>query len=199
MQYQSYQKSNNYITLWAEVPAASGTVTVSLLKDDDSFETLSDSTCSGSGNYTDLFYWSTSGIITQPTSMVEYVYWMEDSYSHISDPVKIVIGGYVDDITDVSSTVSGTDEKVDDIITTISGIDSKVDDLTTTISGIDVRVLLIKKCHTNRLELADGNSNNWILYDDDDSTPLLTFTVTDKNGSSIIQQANIPSKRSKAV
>ncbi len=311
MQYQSYQKSDSYITLWAEVPSASGTVTMKLLKQDDSLETLSNSTCSGSGVLTDLYYWNTSDVTTQPASMTEYVYWMEDVAGRVSEAVKIVIGGYVDDVDDIYLTVSGTDVKVDDlittisgidtavtdigsvvtgsdtkidsvystvsgtevkidelittisgvetkvdgidlvvtdsnnkinviyptvsgidvkadtigadvvsvetkvdevdlvvnsteikvdgIITTISGIDTKVDGIITTISGIDVRVLLIKKCHTNRLELADGYSNNWILYDDDNSTPLLTFSVTDKNGSSIVQQANIPSKRSKAV
>ena len=325
MQYQSYQKSNIYITLWGNILAASGTVDIMLLKDDDILETLIDSTCSGSSILPGLYYWNSENITTQPTEMTEYVYWMEDGISNMSEPVKVVIGGYVDEIRDINTTVSGIDVKADTILSdtggiavgvgdvegktdtiisdttyistvvsgidtksdtilsdtggiaagvggidtksdtilsdtgyistvvsgidtksdtilsdtggiaagvgdvegktdiiiadttyivttvsginveadyissTVSGTDVKVDGLISTVSGIDVRTLLTRKCHTNRLELADGDSGNWVLYDDDDSTVLLTFSVTDKNGSSVIQQANIPSKRTKAV
>lgn len=61
------------------------------------------------------------------------------------------------------------------------------------------RVALIEKIMRNRLELADGNTGNWILYDDDSVTPLLTFNVRDKNGGGIMQQALVPSRRSRGV
>ena len=68
-----------------------------------------------------------------------------------------------------------------------------------TVGDVDIRTTLLKKIQTNRLELADGSTNNWILYDDDNSTPLLTFSVTDKDGSAITQYSATPSRRSKAT
>jgi len=68
-----------------------------------------------------------------------------------------------------------------------------------TVDLVDVKTTLLRKIQTNKLELADGSSNNWILYDDDNTTALLTFSVTDKDGSAIVQPANAPSKRSKGV
>ncbi len=66
-----------------------------------------------------------------------------------------------------------------------------------TVDNVDVRTLLINKIQTNKLELVDGDSGNWILYDDDGTSPLLTFDVTDKDGSLIVQQTHVPSRRSK--
>lgn len=57
---------------------------------------------------------------------------------------------------------------------------------------------LSRKMLTNRLELADGDTDNWILYDDDDS-PLLKFNVRDKLGSGIIQPPLFPARRTKGV
>jgi len=71
--------------------------------------------------------------------------------------------------------------------------------ISSTIDIIDIRTTLIRKIQTNKLELSDGDTGNWILYDDppNDNVALLTFNVTDKNGNLIIQPANIPSRRSK--
>lgn len=69
-------------------------------------------------------------------------------------------------------------------------------------SSIDdthTRVLLLEKIFRNRLELADGDTGNWILYDDDSVTPLLTFNVRDKAGAVIVQQAGVPSRRSRGT
>ena len=66
-----------------------------------------------------------------------------------------------------------------------------------TVDNVDVRTLLIRKIQTNKLELADGDTGNWTLYEDDGTTPLLTFDVTDKDGNLIVQQTHVPSKRSK--
>jgi hypothetical protein len=65
--------------------------------------------------------------------------------------------------------------------------------------NIDCRVLLMKKLFTNKLELNDGDQDNWILYDDDDTTPLFTFDATDKNNNFIRQIIGNASKRSKAI
>lgn len=72
-----------------------------------------------------------------------------------------------------------------------------LNNIQSTVDDVDVRTLLINKIQTNKLELVDGDSGNWILYDDDNSTPLLTFDVTDKDGALIVQQTHVPSRRSK--
>jgi len=72
-------------------------------------------------------------------------------------------------------------------------------EIKSTTTDIDLRTTLIRQIQTNRLELADGDTGNWILYNDADDAALLTFNVTDKNGDLIIQPVNIPSKRSKGV
>lgn len=68
-----------------------------------------------------------------------------------------------------------------------------------TVGTVDSSTTLIRKIQTNRLELLDGGTDNWILYDDDAVTPLLTFSVTDKDDNVIVQYPNVPSKRSSAV
>jgi len=65
--------------------------------------------------------------------------------------------------------------------------------------NIDIRTLLIRKILTNKLELFDGGIDNWILYDDDSSTVLTTWDVTDKDDTDIEQDALTDAKRSKGV
>jgi len=74
-----------------------------------------------------------------------------------------------------------------------------LDSIESTVGLVDIRTTLLRKIQTNRLELFDGNTNNWILYDDDAVTPLLTFSVSDKNDDIIVQCPNSPSKRSGAA
>lgn len=54
-----------------------------------------------------------------------------------------------------------------------------------------------RKILMNRLELRDGSSGNWVLYDDDDSTAMLTFNVTGKNSEAVSIPLNTPAKRSR--
>jgi hypothetical protein len=58
---------------------------------------------------------------------------------------------------------------------------------------------LAQKILRNRLELADGSTNNWVLYDDDNTTVLLTFSVADKVGGIITQPTASPSRRTRGV
>jgi hypothetical protein len=74
-----------------------------------------------------------------------------------------------------------------------------LDTIESTVGVVDVRTTLLRKIQTNRLELFDGDSENWILYDDDAVTELLTFSVSDKNGHLIVQHPQSPSKRSGAI
>jgi len=75
---------------------------------------------------------------------------------------------------------------------------SVLNDIESTVGIVDLRTDLLRKIQTNRLELFDGDTDNWILYDDDGTTPLLTFSVSDKDGNIIVQCPNTPSKRSHA-
>lgn len=65
--------------------------------------------------------------------------------------------------------------------------------------NVELRTLLIKKILTNRLELSDGDTDNWVLYDDDSATPLLTWDVTDKSDGAVAQDEGTESRRSKAT
>ena len=65
--------------------------------------------------------------------------------------------------------------------------------------NINYRILLMKKLGTNKLELDDGSVDNWVLYNDDNSTPLLTFSATDFNDEEVFQRVATASKRSKAT
>lgn len=60
-------------------------------------------------------------------------------------------------------------------------------------------ITLIQKILRNRLELADGSTTNWVLYDDDNTTPLLTWDVSDKTGAAITQPVGAPSRRTRGV
>lgn len=58
---------------------------------------------------------------------------------------------------------------------------------------------LTLKILRNRLELADGATGNWVLFDDDSVTPLLTFSVSDKDGNPILQPVSAPSRRTRGI
>ena len=73
-----------------------------------------------------------------------------------------------------------------------------LDTIESTVGIVDVRTNLLRKIQTNRLELFDGDTDNWTLYDDDGVTPILVFSVQDKDGNLIVQQPNSPSRRSGA-
>ncbi len=55
---------------------------------------------------------------------------------------------------------------------------------------------LIRKLLQNRLELAEGFSNNWVLYDDNGVDILQVWNVTDKAGSAISFGSGVPARRS---
>ena len=74
-----------------------------------------------------------------------------------------------------------------------------VTQIESTVNDIDVRAILIEKIQRNKLKLSDGSSDNWVLYDNDNVTPLLTFSVTDKNGNSILQPTGSPARRTRGV
>lgn len=61
------------------------------------------------------------------------------------------------------------------------------------------RTALIEKILRNRLELEEGGTNNWVLYDDDSVTPLLRWSVTDKNGDDIRIKAFTPARRTRGT
>jgi hypothetical protein len=134
----------------------------------------------------------------------------------VSDGSLVITGGAMIEKGDGSYAYDfvGYDDTKDYVVrsdsVTLSGTDrysygstgeynESLNEIKSTVDDIDIRTLLIRKIQTNKLELADGDTGNWVLYDDppNETVPLLTFNVTDKNGDLIVQPANIPSKRSK--
>jgi hypothetical protein len=63
----------------------------------------------------------------------------------------------------------------------------------------DIVSLLLKKIFVNRLELEDGGTQNWVLYDDDSTTVLLKWNVTDKFNDIILQRAFDVSRRTRGL
>jgi hypothetical protein len=60
-----------------------------------------------------------------------------------------------------------------------------------------VRAVMTDKIMRNRLELTDGSINNWVLYDDDSITPLLRWSVRDKDGDAIQMNKWVPARRTR--
>jgi hypothetical protein len=67
------------------------------------------------------------------------------------------------------------------------------------IPGMATSLALVAKILRNRLELAEGSTNNWVLYDDDSVTPLLRWSVGDKNGDAIRMNAFVPARRTRGA
>jgi hypothetical protein len=109
--------------------------------------------------------------------------------------------GKIDDILVDTSDVASVKEQTDkmqfsvgnDIKATLDGEQVTVDPVITT------TLELLKKVGVNKLELEPGTTNNWILYDDDNITPLITFSVQDKSGLAIELANGAPARRSKGT
>jgi hypothetical protein len=65
--------------------------------------------------------------------------------------------------------------------------------------NIDFRAGLVKKIWQNKLELSDGDTGNFVIYDDDGTTPLVSWDVTDVLDTAIEQGAFNTSKRSRGA
>jgi hypothetical protein len=63
--------------------------------------------------------------------------------------------------------------------------------------NVEIRTLMIRKILTNKLELSDGDTANWALYDNDDTSVLATWDVTDKTDGVIEEQPYSNSNRTR--
>ena len=63
------------------------------------------------------------------------------------------------------------------------------------IPDIQVDAELCRKLLRNRLELTEGTSNNWTLYDDDNTTVLFRWNVLDKDGNGVRLPSYSPARR----
>lgn len=68
----------------------------------------------------------------------------------------------------------------------------------TTLSNIEVIAAALQKIALNRTVLSEGDSGNFIVYDDDNVTPLYTHSVKDKDGGAVILDDGVPAERGKA-
>jgi len=74
---------------------------------------------------------------------------------------------------------------------------TNIDTINLLSDNIDYRTTLVRKILTNRLELEDGETENWVLYDDDDVTPIIKWNVTDKDDDVITQIPYSDSRRTR--
>lgn len=58
---------------------------------------------------------------------------------------------------------------------------------------------LVRQLLNNRLELSDGGTGNWVLYDDTDAAVLLTYNVRDKSNGNITIGLGIPARRTRGA
>ncbi len=65
--------------------------------------------------------------------------------------------------------------------------------------NVDFRASLVKKIWQNKLELSDGDADNLVIYDDDNTTPLISWSVTDVLDAVVEQDTYNPSKRSRGA
>lgn len=110
------------------------------------------------------------------------------------------------DTTTLKNTTNTISSNVDTANVNINAIDTNVDEMLVrlsvsraatldSIAGISTTTTLIRKILKNRLVLSEGSSNNWILYDDDNVTPLIYWNVTDKTGATITIETGVPARR----
>lgn len=105
-------------------------------------------------------------------------YGMEEEYAIICDAVTLPAGNRYKFLS------SG---EYGDIIDTVGLLSDNV----------EIRTLLVKKILTNKLELLDGDTANWVLYDNDDTSVLATWDVTDKTDGAIVEQPYSNSRRTR--
>ena len=67
------------------------------------------------------------------------------------------------------------------------------------IGGIPDDCRLTRKWAQNRLDMAAGVAGNWVLYDDDSITPLLTYDVSDVAGGPIAPPPGAPARRTRGI
>lgn len=185
------------------------TVTISLYKlSDGSSVTLTSASCTEIGT-TGIFRWNTSNITTQPTVLTEYAWVMSDGTENQYG--KLVLGGYPDQIdqslSDMEDNIRGTDD--DDLKTLSDQLDAAQTDLDNPgqykadVSNLDAAVssrsshsaadvwadsdaVFMLKIITNKKSLIKtGAVWQLIIYDNDDTTPILTKDLKDKNGINI--------------
>jgi hypothetical protein len=121
-----------------------------------------------------------------------------DDLKSISDQVDALPVSTADQVWDTTvagHTTPGTfGATIDNLDTRLSAVRAAYLDQ---IPGITADTVLIRKILKNRLRLTSGGTTaNWILYDDDNITPLLTWDVSDITGLALNIQAGIPSQRS---
>lgn len=57
----------------------------------------------------------------------------------------------------------------------------------------------LRKIHTNRVVETAGNPGTVVVYDDDGTTPYLTYQVTDSSGGAVTAQTGAPARRTAAT
>ncbi len=82
---------------------------------------------------------------------------------------------------------------------TTGGYGDTINIIDLTADEVNFRINLIKKIMQNKLELADGDTDNLVIYDDDNVTERLKWNVTDVIDGPVVQTPYNISKRSRGV
>lgn len=67
------------------------------------------------------------------------------------------------------------------------------------IGGVPDDCVLSRKIGQNRLDMSPGAVGNWVLYDDNSVTPLLTYDVSDVTGGPIAPPPGAPARRTRGI
>lgn len=103
--------------------------------------------------------------------------------------VNDVLTAKIADYSAVSGSLAEAIEQLEARLTLARAIN--LDDIPNILLEAETSRKLLK----NRLELSDGSTNNWILYDDDAVTPLILWNVRDKDGEGIRLPKYAPARR----
>lgn len=85
-------------------------------------------------------------------------------------------------IDTISSILDLLNIQISDILTDITDIKSSILNIEVSTANMLIAILFIKKINSNRSKI-DSNLKHMTIYDDDNTTPLITFTLKDGTGT----------------
>lgn len=130
------------------------------------------------------FYDVVFRVYSDPSRTVESTYGRQvEAWRGVEDLAPPIADAVLrEQLADHAGVAGSLAEAIDNLETRMTAARAAHLDL---IPGLDNNAELARKCLTNRLELEEGDTGNWVLYDDDKLTPLLAWDVRDYTGQGI--------------
>ena len=136
---------------------------------------------------------SGSGVTEQDKLDIANLVWEELKAAHLTN------GSMGKSVTDLETAVADVGDAVDDVQADTTELLARLSIARATnldsLPTIEDQAALVRKAMFNRLELAEGSTNNWVLYDDDKVTPIFRWNVTDKSGSAITLETGMAARQ----